>query len=46
LDSAADAGVTINAPVTNNETKSQGKTPSLIADAWNRDFVDSYTFAV
>lgn len=46
LDSAADAGVTINAPVTNNETKSQGKTPSLIADAWNRDFVDSYTVAV
>ena len=45
LDSAADAGVTINAPVTNNESKEQGKKPSLIADAWNRDFIDSYTFA-
>lgn len=45
LDSAADAGITVNAPVTNNESKEQGKKPSLIADAWNRDFIDSYTFA-
>jgi len=46
LDSAADAGVTVNAPVTNNSSETTGKdAPSLIADAYNRDFVESYSFA-
>ena len=45
LDSAADAGVTVNAPVTNNSSETTGKdAPSLIADAYNRDFVESYSF--
>jgi len=45
LDSAADAGITVNSPVTNNSSETTGKdAPSLIADAYNRDFVESYSF--
>jgi hypothetical protein len=42
MESAADAGSVVNAPTTNNSSKSSGKQSSSIADAYNTDFVNSY----
>ena len=42
LDSAADRGVTVNAPTVNNKTGSTGKAPKNIADTYNTSFVGEY----
>jgi hypothetical protein len=43
MESAADAGTTVNAPTTNNSVGSKGKGPkSLIADPFNSEFANYY----
>jgi hypothetical protein len=43
MESAADAGTTVNAPTTNNSSSSKGKGPkSLIADPFNSEFANYY----
>jgi hypothetical protein len=42
MDSAADAGVKIDAGTTNNSSGSTGQKPKQIADTYNASFVNSY----
>ena len=45
LDSAADAGVTVTAPTTQNSSDKLGKdAPPQLADVYNREFIESYSF--
>jgi hypothetical protein len=42
MDSAANAGVTVDAGTTNNNSGSTGQKPKQIADTYNASFVNSY----
>jgi hypothetical protein len=45
MDSAADAGTTINAPMTNNKSGATGKEPENIASVYNNSFINNYMTA-
>jgi hypothetical protein len=45
MDSAADAGVTIDAPTTNNQAGTKGKEPENIASVYNTSFINNYMTA-
>jgi hypothetical protein len=45
MDSAADAGVTIDAPTTNNQAGAKGKEPENIASVYNTSFINNYMTA-
>jgi hypothetical protein len=45
MDSAADAGTTINAPMTNNKSGATGKEPENIASVYNTSFINNYMTA-
>jgi hypothetical protein len=45
MDSAADAGVTIDAPTTNNQSGTKGKEPENIASVYNTSFINNYMTA-
>jgi hypothetical protein len=45
MDSAADAGTTINAPMTSNQSGATGKEPENIASVYNTSFINSYMTA-
>ena len=45
MDSAADAGVTIDAPVMNNKSGATGKEPENIASVYNNSFINNYMTA-
>ena len=45
MDSAADAGTTINAPMTSNQSGATGKEPENIASVYNTSFINNYMTA-
>jgi hypothetical protein len=45
MDSAADAGITIDAPTTNNKAGATGKEPENIASVYNTSFINNYMTA-
>jgi hypothetical protein len=45
MDSAADSGVTIDAPTTNNQAGTKGKEPENIASVYNTSFINNYMTA-
>jgi hypothetical protein len=45
MDSAADAGITIDAPTTNNKAGTKGKEPENIASVYNTSFINNYMTA-
>jgi hypothetical protein len=45
MDSAADAGVTIDAPTTNNQAGAKGKEPENTASVYNTSFINNYMTA-
>jgi hypothetical protein len=45
MDSAADAGVTIDAPTTTNQSSTKGKEPENIASVYNTSFINNYMTA-
>lgn len=45
MDSAADAGVTIDAPTTNNQSGVKGREPENIASVYNTSFINNYMTA-
>ena len=45
MDSAADAGVTIDAPTTTNQSGTKGKEPENIASVYNTSFINNYMTA-
>jgi hypothetical protein len=45
MDSAADAGITIDAPTTNNKAGTTGKEPENIASVYNTSFINNYMTA-
>jgi hypothetical protein len=45
MDSAADAGTVINAPMTNNQSGATGKEPENIASVYNNSFINNYMTA-
>jgi hypothetical protein len=45
MDSAADAGITIDAPTTNNQAGTKGKEPENIASVYNTSFINNYMTA-
>ena len=45
MDSAADAGVTIDAPTTNNQAGVKGKEPENTASVYNTSFINNYMTA-
>lgn len=45
MDSAADAGITIDAPTTNNQSGTKGKEPENIASVYNTSFINNYMTA-
>ena len=45
MDSAADAGITIDAPTTTNQSGTKGKEPENIASVYNTSFINNYMTA-